>query len=258
MRLIAVGLALLVSGCGTTGSYDLVPRENSGNGRVGTWTGAEATQSTVSAAYQRTWLDHLILEVEVVNHSDSSIVVDPAQFKLTLSSPADQELAPKLRRPIVPASERRVSARLAREAAVGTGITHAAAGLAGLVLLTAVTVAVVSGDEELSSSPGSYDTSPDDDVEDRFALRRIEASLIRERLPQTLLQRVELAPGGSVRGELWFPAKPLWQAMGPPPSGFESEHRITSTPGRRDVECALTLAAPATLGGQRIDYFLGR
>jgi hypothetical protein len=64
----------------------------------------------------------------------------------------------------------------------------------------------------------------------------------RERSIQHLLRHLALAPGESVRGELWLPARPVGRAMGSEPSG-----RVSSF---HDI----TLRTPDALGGQEIEY----
>ena len=66
-----------------------------------------------------------------------------------------------------------------------------------------------------------------------------------------LLQQVELAPGQSVRGEVWFQAKPLKRLLGTDPSPGNG---ITATPPRAPSDYALTLRTPDALGGQEIQY----
>jgi len=73
----------------------------------------------------------------------------------------------------------------------------------------------------------------------------------RDRSLSELLQRVELPPGQSVRGEVWFAARPLRRLLGSAPS---SGHGITATRPRAPSDHALTLRTPDALGGQEIQY----
>src|SRR5262249_10516066 len=149
----------------------------------GRWVGMESNRATVSASYDRAWLDHLIFDVEVTNQSDSLLVVDPQQFSLTLSNPAG-DLPRRLRQRFTPESPARVRARLGREAAVGLGITDAAMGMAGLVLGTAILIAVVEGGVDLSTDPTADCSTPTPFV-DPLAVRREQARHARDSLPRT-------------------------------------------------------------------------
>ena len=262
MRALAmVILALSTVGCAPAGLLQLAPRETSHSSQANArWIASESSQSTVSASVERAWLDHLLFEVEVVNQSDSMLVVEPGQFSLTLSSSAD---LPDRRPPgpIAPASAERVRARLERESVVAPGLGEAAYQLAGLALATVVVAALVAGGEfpDLAPSDSEEQQAP---APDPHVSRRADAVRVLERLPQTLLGRTELAPGASVRGELWFPAHALRRSIQPEPADEHAptEWSITSgsRPRRRHVEYGLTLRAPAALGGQQIDYFAWR
>src|SRR4030095_650986 len=66
-----------------------------------------------------------------------------------------------------------------------------------------------------------------------------------ERYTGLLLRRTELAPGESVRGELWLPAWPVLRALGPERS--EDSFDITATHTRPSAGFGLTLHAAASL-----------
>ena len=240
MRALArVILALSTVGCAPAGLLQLAPRETSHSSRANArWIASESSQSTVSASVERAWLDHLLFEVEVVNQSDSALVVEPEQFSLTLSSSAElHDRRPP--GPIAPASVERVRARLRWEYLVAPGILEEVPVFASTgCFVTVVGVALV----ERNWNPTDGASPPDP----RLA-RQAEAGLAIESLPQSLLGRTELAPGGSVRGRLWFPAKTLRRVIHP-----------ESPDQRRHIEYGLTLQAPAALGGQQIDYFAWR
>jgi hypothetical protein len=266
MRAIAMGvLALLATSCAPVGVFDLAPRETSASSRVGShWVGTESSQATVSASFERTWLDHLLFEVEVINQSDSMLVVDPAQFSLTLSGPTDA-VSPKPPRRIAPESPAQVLARLERESSVGPGLSDAALGLTAVVFAAVIVAAVVAGNANLTFSGTATDSEPENELEsptsvfepdrDRWGLRRSDAGRALDESPVTLLQATELPPGRSVRGEIWFSARELRRVLGPRTfNKLAGDMRITAGP-RRAADCALTLQAPAVLGGQEIDYF---
>jgi hypothetical protein len=258
MRVVAIGiLALVAAGCAPAGQFDLVPRDPDAPWQAGgRWVGIESSRATVSASYDRAWLGHLIFDAEVVNQTDSTFVVDPEQFSLALASSAGN-LPKGLRRRIPAESPDRVDARVARESAAGTGLSDAVMGFAGLVLGTAVLVALAAGDADLTTSESADITSSQGPAVDPRAARRAEANHERDLLPEVLLHRTELAPGQSVRGELWFDARGLLRVMGTEQSDEpRSEWSITSTPPRTPARYALRLRAPAVTGAPEIEYFV--
>jgi hypothetical protein len=74
----------------------------------------------------------------------------------------------------------------------------------------------------------------------------------RQRSLRELLQRTVLAPGQSLCGEVWLPAKPLRRMLGAESSGHG--HGITATPAPAPSDYALTLRTPDALGGQEVEY----
>lgn len=253
MRAIATILvALSTAGCAPVG-IELVPRQTSGSSLVTPrWVGTESSQSSVSASYDRLWLDRLVFEVEVVNQSDSTLVVDPAQFSLTLSSSTGDPPRERVLH-IAPDSPARVKWRIDRESVVAPGLGDAVAGLAGIALATVVVATIMQGGEY-----PDLESTPVEPLPDPWAMRRAAASRMAERLGETLLHRTELAPRQQVRGELWFPARALRRVLGPRSVEVpDREWSITqSVDRRRDAPCAITLRAPDALGGQEIDYFV--
>jgi len=256
MRVVAIGiLALLAAGCAPA-QFDLVPRDPDAPWQAGgRQVGIESQQATVTASYDRAWLGRLIFDVEVVNRAESTLVVDPQQFSLALVS-SDDHLPPVLGRRTPAESEEKIRARLTREATVRTGITDAAMGLAGLVVGTVVLAAVVEGGAELSTEDGASSPAVEP-VGDPLERRRAEAKHERDHLPWILLHRTRLGPGESVRGELWFDARPLFRALGREPSDEpRSDWGITATPTHAPVQFALGLRAPAAAGAQEFEYFV--
>jgi len=261
MRSLAtVILALSTVGCAPAGLLQLAPRETSHSSQARAhWIATESSRSTVSASFERAWLDHLLFEVEVVNQSDSTLVVDPGLFSLVLTSSDD---SPDRRppNPVAPESSERVLARLERESVVAPGLSDAVLELAGLAFAMVVVATLVAGGEFPDLAPSASEEQ-EEPAPDPHVARRAEAVQALERLPRRLLDRTELAPGTSVRGGLWFPVRALRRVIQPEPAGEDaaSEWSITSSrPQRRNVQYGLTLRAPAALGGQQIDYFAWR
>lgn len=260
MRVVAVGILALLhlsaTSCAPGRLFDLAPLDSGDGSPVDAlWVETESSQSTVAASYERAWLDHLIFHVSVVNHSDTTLVIDPEKFTLALSSP-DGPLTRKLMQPLQAESHERVSARLTREINIGTGLTGATRSLVGVVF-TAVAVAAVGADVITGGPLPSFAYAEEDEpvMVDAWAIRRGEAARAQERLGRTLLARIELAPGQWVAGEIWFSARPLQKLLGPRPD-IETELTMTSGRTQREVECALTLRAPPAIGGQLIDYYV--
>ena len=163
----------------------------------------------------------------------------------------------RLQRAFTPESPARIRARLAREASVGLGITEAAINVGALVAGAVILVAIAQGDLDCSTDPAAGN-APAIGVADPLALRRAEAKRARDELPRTSLHATTLGPGESVRGELWFQALLLDQAV--PSTEVEetaSAWSITSTPRQPAIEYSLRLRLPGA-AGQEIDYFIAR
>jgi len=79
-------LALLCGGC-AAGHFDLVPRDPEAPWHAGPrQVRVESSNATIKASYDGIWLDNLAFMVEVVNQTDSVLVVDPQRFTLTLAT----------------------------------------------------------------------------------------------------------------------------------------------------------------------------
>jgi len=198
MRAVTIGiLALLCGGC-AAGQFDLVPRDPEAPWVAGPrQVRVESSTATVKTAYDGIWLDHLAFMVEVVNQTDSVLVVDPQRFALTLATSAPEE--PYELAAADPTSIRAVRYR----------------------------------EEWICPFIGpcrwmSWPVGPD------------EAILGR------LLRRTELAPGRSVRGEVWVPAWSLREAIRLTPTRVAS-----AAPG---ADCQVTLHTPRELGGQEVEF----
>jgi hypothetical protein len=264
MRAALIGiLALLCGGCAAP-AFDLVSRDPESPWLAGQhWVRTESSRATVNASYDRTWLDHLIFEVEVVNQSDAPLVVDPSQFTFTLASSAG-----KLPRPLSQhfAAEDPHRVRTQLERATPDGGGFGALMFAGAIAV--VTLAVLAGDldpippaeavgqnagfsnESTTSQASAAEPDLQQAPDDRATATTFERD--RQRSLRELLQRTVLAPGQSLCGEVWLPAKPLRRMLGAESSGHG--HGITATPAPAPSDYALTLRTPDALGGQEVEY----
>jgi hypothetical protein len=251
MRAVVVGavgiVALMCGGCAGP-SFDLVSRDPEspwlvGDQRVRT----ESSLASVNTAFNGVWLDHLIFEVEVVNQSDSTLVVDPEGFTYTLSSSG--KLPKGLKRTVAAAGPDAVVARLDKAIWRQEDASFIVTALVGLTIIAAVALGTVEFGTVVESVQGAELATVDNhpDPTPAMQLRRARESYVTR-----LLRRVELSPGESVRGEVWLPAGPVVKAMGPIPS--QSDVSITATPPRKQADHGLTLRTPAELGGQEIDF----
>jgi hypothetical protein len=258
MRAVVIGiLALMCVGCAAAPSFDLVSRDPESPWLVGQrWVRTESSRATVNASYDRTFLDHLVFAVEVVNQGDAPLVVDPAQFSFTIASSSGN--VPRwLRHPFAAENPAKVEARLDHELKGDAGLGGAVLDLVGTVAVVALAVTVMDLDPAASGSDGYVDGTEDryqqavaaEHAQDAEHRRSCQRALAR------LLSRTELAPGESLRGEVWFPAWPLRRAIDAdtPPEYHDS---ISTAPGppRAPSDHALTLRTPEALGGQEIDY----
>jgi hypothetical protein len=255
MRAALIGiLALLCGGCAAP-AFDLVSRDPESPWLAGQrWVRTESSRATVNASYDRTWLDDLIFDVEVVNQSDVPLVVDPSQFTFTLASSAG-DLSRPLSQHFAAEDPHRVRTRLERATPDGGGF----GALMFVGAVAVVALAVLAGDvdpippaeaEEQNAgfsneSTTSQARASESDLQQDF--ERVRLRSLRE-----LLQRTVLAPGQSLRGEIWLPAKPLRRMLGAESSPHG--HGITATPAPAPSDYALTLRTPNALGGQEVEY----
>jgi len=255
VRVVVVGiLALCCGGCATAPAFDLVSRDPGSPWLVGQrWVRTESSRATVNASFDRIWLDHLIFEVEVVNQSDAPLLVDPGQFSFTLASSAG-DMPRSLGRRFSAEDPARVHARLDREASGAKGIGGAVLGLASVVAVVALSV-TLSDIDPAPSEEVSLDDAPRDRYQQAVAYERAQSAELRrscERAARELLARTELAPGQSLRGEVWLPAWPVRRVTEPEASGENPS--ITAGPARARSDHGLTLRTPDALGGQEIEY----
>jgi len=264
MRTIAIGiLALMCCGCAAP-AYDLVSHDPESPWLAGQrWVRTESSRATVSASFDRCWLDHLGFEVEVVNQTDAPLVVDPKQFTFTLASSAG-DLPHSLAQRFAAEDPARMHTRL-EQATPSGGVLDPLLLVAGVAV---VALAVLAGTidpapnqdsayEDPGYAPGTggcvapQTSAEDPDPQPVKWVPVSDFDRERERSMGELLQRTELQPGQSVRGEVWFPAKPLRRLLGSSPS---PGHGITAAPPRAPSDHALTLRTPEALGGQEIVY----
>ena len=263
MRAALIGiLALLCGGCAAP-AFDLVSHDPESPWLPGQhWVRTESSRATVSASYDVTWLDHLVFEVEVVNQSDAPLVVDPSQFSFTLAS-STGDLPRGLSQHFAAEDPHKVRTLLERAIPEHDG-------LGPLVLVGAVAVvalAILAGDLDAIPPPEAEDQDPgfrngsapctstqacvaEPAPDDRGPASEFERT--RQRSLSELLQRTELAPGQSIRGEVWLPAKPLRRMVSA--ESAPHGHGITATPAPAPSDYALTLRTPDALGGQEVEY----
>jgi hypothetical protein len=259
MRAVLIGiLALLVGGCAAP-AFDLVSRDPESPWLAGNrWVRTESSRATITTSFARTLADHLVFEVEIVNQSDSTLVVDPERFSYTLSSSA-RDLPARLRRDVAALAPANVVTRLDKEAArlhkeyergpdQGLLIT----AVAGAVLIAALALDVVEFGEMGSVSHQETSGGIDISFQDPPPPPWPDPSRLRDRCVVRLLQRVTLAPGETVRGDLWLPAAPVRKAIDPTASAGEMSITALGPPAIPDY--GLTLRAPAELGGQEFEY----
>ena len=257
MRAVLIGiLALLAGGCAAP-AFDLVSRDPESPWLAGNrWVRTESSRATISTSFVHTLADHLVFEVEIVNHSDSALVVDPERFSYVLSSSA-RDLPARVRSDVAALAPENVVTRIDKEAARinreyerGPDQGFLITAIAGAVLIAAVALDVIEfGDMAnvsvscVEPSPGGTDITSED---------RPDPSRMRARFAFRILPRVTLAPGESVRGDLWLPAEPVRKAIGS--TAAASEMSITATGPRAIPDHGLTLRAPVELGGQEFEY----
>ena len=267
MRAVVIGiLALFCGGCAAP-SFDLVSRDPGSPWLVGErWVRTESSGATVSASFDGYWLDHLIFEVEVVNQSDAPLIVDPRQFSFTLAS-SGNDLSRSLSQRFPAEDPDRVRARLERATPGGDGLDALMfVGCVAVVALAVLagTIDAAPNQDSACMDPGfasgsgpcvmpqgsTVDVEPEPVRDERTPATEFERE--RDRSIRDLLARTELAPGQSVRGEVWLTARPLRKVLGSEWS--EHGHGITATPPGARADHVLTLRTPDALGGQEIDY----
>src|SRR5262245_4193172 len=263
MRALAIILLALMScGCAAGRQFDLVARDPEAPWQFGQHrVRVESSRSTISADYDRTWLDHMIFEVEVVNQTDSAMVVDPERFSYTLASsgamPSSVQgsfaaLAPSAILWRVP--------RAAERSTSGNDAGRFTTAVPGLVILAAFALNVVEFGDQPSSDPPAEDASSNE-YTSRFTgpngcqppSRESQLQATVDHYAPRLLQWTKLPPGGTVRGEVWLPAWPVCRVAGMGPSD-EDHLSITSRKQLPPGDHQLTLHTPRELGGEEIEF----
>lgn len=264
MRAVVIGmLALCCGGCAAP-AFDLVSRDPESPWLTGQqWVRTESSTATVSTSFDRQWLDHMVFDVEVVNQSDTSLLVDPTQFTFTLAS-SGNDLPRSLRQRFAAEDPDKVRKMLER-ATPGGGSPVDALMFVGCVAVVALAVLAGTIDASPNQDSASLEDPGFSGASDRINLPANHPPLQptaddpamassfdseRERSIRALLPLTELGPGQSVRGEVWLPARALRKVLGSESAG----HGITATPPRARTDHALTLRTPDELGGQEIDY----
>lgn len=260
MRAVLIGiLALTCGGCAAP-AFDLVSRDPEAPWLVGQrWVRTESSRATVNASFDRFWLDRLVFEVEVVNQTDAPLVVDPKQFSFTLAR-SGGDLPRALEKRFAAEDPDKVRTRLEQatpEGGYGVLMFVGAVAVVTLAVLAGGFDPMPPAEAEVRSpdasdggdaAPASCDPDPGPPADGRASATGFDRE--RERSLRELLERTELAPGQSLRGEVWFAAKPLRQLVSGESSG--EGHGITATPARAPSDHALTLRTPDALGGQEI------
>lgn len=267
MRRVAMSLvAMLAAGCApATQVFDLaphgldaVPADGPAAVRI------ESTPATLVATFAGMWADFLVFDVEVVNHTDSTLVLDPAAFSYTLSSRTIR-LAKSLRKPVAALAPEQAAAGIDRALGARERGHAVAAGFQGLFDLVVFAVdAFASGD----SAPDEKEAQLQADLEraeaHADANHAFDEWAIGQRTTEyeanaRMLHCTELPPGRSASGSVFLPGKVVRDALGPDePGGYGNHGSITEPVSQPANEFRLTLHAPAALGAQRIDYTLRR
>jgi len=266
MRAVAICiLALCCGGCAAP-AFDLVSRDPESPWLTGQqWVRTESSVATVSAAFDRHWLDHMVFDVEVVNQSDAPLLVDPKQFTFTLAS-SGNDLPRSLRQRFAAEDPDKVR-RMLERATPGGESPFDALMFVGCVAVVALAVLAGTidaspnqdsayedpgfrGGTDPGAMPASCPARPDLQPAPDERAMATSFEYERGRSIRDLLPRMELAPRQSVRGEVWLPARVLRKVLVSESGG----HGITATPPRARTDHALTLRTPDALGGQEIDY----
>ena len=258
MRTIAIGiLALLAGGCAGGREFDLVPRDPQAPWQVGdhrVWT--ESSRASVSMAFDRPWFGYLVFDVEVVNRSDSALRVDPTHFSYSLAS-SDGQLPREVRRRFAALAPETAFPQLEKLVHRRSATGAITSFVATVVVLTAIAVnAVEFGDYSYSSDePGgdacAQSASAAADRETFETVAKTDQRIL-DQAAKRLLRVTELAPGATVRGELWMPAWPVKHAVGP--EKMANDPSITLPKQHAATYQGLTLHVPAEVGGQEFDY----
>jgi hypothetical protein len=264
MRRVAMPLlGLLIAGCApATQVFDLaphgvdaVPADGPAAVRI------ESTPATFVATFAGMWADLLVFDVEVVNHTDSTLVLDPAAFSYTLAS-RTIHLAKSLRRPVAALTPELAAAGIDRVLGAQERQHAVAAGFQGMFDLVEFVFDVFGRDY---SGPGEREAQLDADLDHAdahsLANHAFDEWAIQQRTTEydakaRMLHRTALPPGRAASGSLFLPGKVVRDALGPDEPG--DPRSITAPVSQPANEFRLTLHAPAALGAQRIDYALRR
>ena len=263
MRRVAMGLvAMLAAGCAApaTQLFDLSPRgleavpaDGSASVRV------EATTVTFVATFAGMWADLIVFDIEVTNHSDSTMVLDPAAFSYTLSSVRGRR-ANVPRRPVPALVPEQAVAAIDRWLQAEERSHAAKVGFQTFFDLVDLAVYAFA----------SYELGPEETYEhgqanlarwearslasDEFHEHSWQQRMRRYEAKARMLHRAKLRPGRSATGSLFLPASHLRLALGPD----ENSASITAPVSRAAADFRLTLHAPGALGAPPIEYAIRR
>jgi len=255
-------VAMLAAGCAApaTQMFDLSPRgletvPADGPASVRT----EATAVTFVATFAGMWADLLVFDVEVTNHSDSTLVLDPAAFSYTLSSIRGRR-ANVPRRPVPALVPEQAVAAIDRWLQAEERSHAATVGYQTFFDLVDLAFYVCARDDLGAEEKYQREQA----FLARWEARSLACDEFQEHVWQQgtrryeaearMLHRTRLRPGRSARGSLFLPGSHLRLALGPD----ENRASITAPVSRDPADFRLTLHAPGALGAARIEYALRR
>jgi hypothetical protein len=217
-KLAAIVLLVLVAGCEPASVYRVTSRDADAPWFRGQQlVTREADKVGLTVAFDRSWHGSLIFDVSVVNRSDSTFVVDPADFAFTLETRLSDDSVSS-RSDVVAVDPEAVLARI-DNAAEAEAASHETSVTLNALSETADLAADVSGGSSRTAEQAREDEHSD---RERMAARHEEGEAhaanvtelgrLREYWGSRALRRTTLGPGQTIEGKIAMPAGALKRA----------------------------------------------
>ncbi len=258
---------LAVAGCVSTPVFRLATDEPDARWLSGQQiVGRDSAGVRTVVSFERTWGGYLIFDVAVVNHSDTTILVDPEAFRYTFEATrGDRRRA--LESPVAAVSPELAIATLDRALGVEQSAYETRAGIqfAGDALSVVAALATIGSkddhDHDRDRDCEKHDHDDDDGesaaLRDDVAHDRAMTNLaeLRNYWASRALRITHVGPGQSVGGKVAFATAPLAKLTQTEYTG-EADIRRPSVPEK--VTAKLTLHCPAATPAAPIEFRVER
>lgn len=216
-------LVLLAAGCRPATVYQLTTREPDARWHQGRQLiRREADGVSMVASFDRTWGRYLVFEVVIINHSDSTIMVEPRAFSYSVAA-ENGAIPDKLARPVAAVDPESELAQLDKWASAqqSSHEMNSMMNALGEVLDVAADIAEAgSRTDEEKSLDAQQDLGRAVERQNErqdHAATMTNLAVLRDYWASRALRRTELEPRQSIGGKIALPTNVLWK--------LEARHR---------------------------------